>query len=199
MYGVSALLVAGATAAFSARLRLVRAPLLVGIVGCVLVLVTLKSTYRLVDTDLVPTRGFQGTFSRNNGIKTASGWIRSRGRARGRVFSDAYGGSGLEPSVVDMYTQRATYGLFDGPTGSAVYGRFAKDAKRIQYLLVSPENQPLAAAYFPTFTAALDVTSGDDGVILSVYVNEPVTKRERIDVADGDRGFEATFSMMCTD
>jgi hypothetical protein len=199
MYGVSALLLAGAAAAFSARLRLVRAPLLVGIVGFLLVLGTLKSTYRLLDTDLVPTRAFQGAYARNNGIKTASAWIRSRGKARGRVFSDAYGGSGLEPSVVDMFTQRATYGLFDGPTNSKAYAQFAKDAKRIEYLLVSPENQQLAATYFPTFTAALDVVSSDDGVILSVYTNRPVKKRERIDVAEGDRQFDTTYSMMCSD
>jgi hypothetical protein len=98
-----------------------------------------------------------------------------------------------------MFTQRATYGLFDGPTNTKAYAQFAKDAKRIEYLLVSPENQQLAATYFPTFTAALDVVSSDDGVILSVYTNRPVKKRERIDVAEGDRQFDTTYSMMCSD
>jgi hypothetical protein len=83
-----------------------------------------------------------------------------------------------------MYTQRGTYGLYDSPKGISLL-RFAKDAKRIEYLLVDPENQRLAALYSPMFAAALDVTDGENGVILSVYTKQPVKNRERLDVADG--------------
>jgi hypothetical protein len=199
MYGVSALLIAAAAAAFSTRLRLVHAPALVVLMGCLLMLGTLKTTYRLLDTELVATRPFQGAFTGNNGIKTAAAWIRARRPTRGAVFSDASGGRGLEPSVVDVYTRRVTYGLFDAKKPHYVYARFARDAKKIDYLVVDPANRGLTASYFPTFTPALDVTDGENGVVLSVYAKEPVSNRERIDVAVGDRRFDGTYSMMCTD
>jgi hypothetical protein len=199
MYGVSALLIAATTAAFSARLRLVHAPVLLFMVGCLLVVGTLRATYRLTDTELVSTRPFQGTYADNNGIKTAAMWIRSRGVSRGAVFSDASGGRGLEPSVVDMYTQRRTYGLFDGKKASYAYARFAKEARNIDYLLVGPANSKLAALYFPMFAPALEVIDGQNDVVLSVYTKQPVGNLERLSVADGDRRFEATYSMMCTD
>jgi hypothetical protein len=61
------------------------------------------------------------------------------------------------------------------PRGSYVYARFAKVARKIDYLLIDPEKRDLAAIYFPTFSRPW----------------------ERLDVAYGDRMFEAAYSMLC--
>jgi hypothetical protein len=114
-------------------------------------------------------------------------------------MSDASGGAGLEPSIIDMYVMRPNLAFNDAPNAKWVYSKLAKHASRIEYILVSPENHELAASYFPDFSRAVDVTDGPDGeVILSVYTKGGVAKPQRLDVHQGDAEFAARFSMLCS-
>jgi hypothetical protein len=198
MYGVSALLIAACTAAFSPRLRARYAPVLLLWIAFVQVGGALQSTYRLLGGQPFSTRGFQGAYGANNGIKAAAGWIRSRGAPHGAVMSDASGGQGLEPSILDMYLMRPNLAVNDAPNPRYVYAKFATKAARIEYILVSPENHALAAKYFPSFSREVDITNGPNGdVILSVYGKEHVEVPKRLDVAQGDADFAARYSMLC--
>jgi hypothetical protein len=197
MYGVSALLIAACVAAFTPKLRAVHVPVLLAIIGVVQVGGALKSTYHLLDSDLFSTKSFQGAYAGNNGIKTAAAWIRTRG-GRGAVMSDAYGGLGLEPSIMDMYLFRPSFALNDAPNAAYVYQQYTRFARRIEYLLVSPENHKLAEVYFPTFTRAADVVDGPGGdLLLSVYVKGKSANVETLDVAYGDVEFRTKHSMLC--
>ena len=123
MYGVSALLIAACTGAFSPRLRERHAPVLLVVVALLQIGGALKSTYRLIDAPFISTRSFQGSWAPDNGIKAAAAWIRSRGPARGAVMSDASGGLGLEPSIMDMYLMRPNLAFNDAPSAKYVSRR----------------------------------------------------------------------------
>ncbi|HEX3598430.1 MAG TPA: hypothetical protein VHU80_25155, partial [Polyangiaceae bacterium] len=198
MYGVSALLIAACVYAFSPRLREVRVPALLAVIAFVQVGSSLKSTYRVLDGKLFSTLPFQGAYGGNNGIMSAAAWIRSRGPARGSVLSDASGGTGLEPSIIDMYLFRPSYGVNDAPSATFVYKEFSRYARHIEYVLVSPANHRLAQTFFPGFARALDVRDGRGGeLILSVYAKGATGKIETLDVHDGDAEFRTRHSMLC--
>jgi hypothetical protein len=197
MYGVSALLIAACTGAFSPPLRARYAPVLLLWIAFVQVGGALQSTYRLLGGHPFSIRGFQGAYGADNGIKAAAWWIRSRGAPHGAVMSDASGGQGMEPSIMDMYLMRPSFAFNDAPNARFVYSKLAKEAPRIEYILVSPDNQQLAARYFPSFSRAVDITNEDGEVILSVYGKEQVAVPERLDVEKGDAEFAGRYSMLC--
>lgn len=71
------------------------------------------------------------------------------------VFTDAYGGGGLEPNVVEVVTRRSVVGLYDAVDAEAPYTAFAETP--VDVVLVTRGRGDLAEATFPEHRPSLRV------------------------------------------
>jgi hypothetical protein len=198
-YGVGALLLVLALALFLAESRLLPRILFPAVAAVMLLVNSGQSAFHLYQEKLLSVKGFQGSFTPNNGVKTAALWIRSRPRTNGRVFSDASGGTGLEPPLMGIYFSRPHFSLYDAFPATLPYARFQRQAGDIDYLVVLPANRRLVAEYFgDAFQEALRVTEEGRGELLLVYARAGTfTSRTSMDVVVGDRQFDARYSLLC--
>jgi hypothetical protein len=159
------------------------------------------SAYGLYDSSLLSARAFQGSYRADSGIKAAAWWIRSQPNEGGRIFSDAWGGGGLEPPLMDIYFKRPYFAIYDAPAAQSAYERFKSHAQQIDYLLIRPEDRGLARRYFGnTFHEAARITGAEGGELLVIYTrgeaNQAVTT---IDAREGGKAFDARYSLLCTE
>ncbi|HVU05997.1 MAG TPA: hypothetical protein VHE30_29810 [Polyangiaceae bacterium] len=157
-----------------------------------------QSAYHLYASPLITAQGFQGSYTPNNGVKTAALWVRNRPRTSGRVFSDAWGGGGLEPQLMQMYFRRPYYAMSDAQPATLPYESFKRSASLIDYLVVLPANRGLVTRYFgATFKEGLRVTEDGKEVLLVYARAETVGAVQKMEVSQGDREFERKYSMLC--
>ena len=115
------------------------------------------------------------------------------------VFSDASGGTGLEPPLMGIYFDRPHFSLYDAFPATLPYARFQRQADDIDYLVVLPANRRLVEQYFgEAFQEALRVTEEGRGELLLVYARAGTfASRASMDVSVGDRQFDARYSLLC--
>jgi hypothetical protein len=198
-YGIGALLLVLAIALFLAESRPVARIAFPAIAVLMLVVNSGQSAFHLYSEKLLSVKGFQGSYTPNNGVKTAALWVRKRPRTNGRVFSDASGGTGLEPPLMGIYFGRPHFSLYDAVPATLPYDRFKGQADEMDYLVILPGNRRLATQYFgDAFQEALRVTEQGRGELLVVYARAgTVGSSTSIDVADGDREFDSRYSLLC--
>ncbi|HEX7667967.1 MAG TPA: hypothetical protein VF395_00180 [Polyangiaceae bacterium] len=198
-YGVGAMLLVLASALFLAESRPLARILFPAVAALMLLVNSGQSAFHLYQEKLLSVKGFQGSFTPNNGVKTAALFIRSRPRTNGRVFSDASGGTGLEPPLMGIYFDRPHFSLYDAFPATLPYARFQKQADDIDYLVVLPANRRLVEQYFgEAFQEALRVTEEGRGELLLVYARAATfASRASMDVSVGDRQFDARYSLLC--
>lgn len=198
MYGIFALLLAAAAALHHPNLRQARAPLLAWASVVLLLSGSTRSSYAIFAHPIQSTRAFQGTYAPTNGAKAAAYYIRSRGKPKGRVFSDASGGSGLEPPLMSLYFARSFFALFDASRADAPYKKYRSRAGEIEYLVIDPAHRSLAQRHFPDFSEALRVTDGDRGELLLVYDRgQRTAPPEEMDAHEGGRAFASKYTLLC--
>ena len=196
-YGLHALLLVLAVGAARLRLPLAARLSLPVLAGVILLCESSQSVFRVFSSELIGVKGFQGSFIPNSGVKSAAGWIRKQPHSEGRVFSDASGGSGLEPPLMAMYFRLPYLAEFDASSPSHPYKVFARRKDEIDYLVIEPGNRPLVDRFFgEDFKEAARIKDGKEQ-LLTVFARQHQGGVEDVDVAQGDRDFGRSFSLLC--
>lgn len=89
-----------------------------------------------------------GSFSEDNGAKTAGYWIRQNTDPSAKVFSDAFGGGGMEPWIIMYYCNREPIGLFDAELNE-IRNLFLTKFENTTFFLITPINKKWAEANSP--------------------------------------------------
>jgi hypothetical protein len=130
-------------------------------------------------------------------VKAAAGWIRKQPEFDGNVFSDASGGTGLEPPLMRLYFRTGFYAEYDASSPSHPYKKFVKKKENISYLVVKPGNRKLVSKFFgDEFKEAARVVDGS-GELLVIFGREERAVVQTIPVDDGDREFDRSFGLLC--
>lgn len=215
VYGVTGLLGLVATAPNNVRdildrtglalsSRGVRAAAVV-VSGVTLVLLSLgsgASVYKWYSGQkLLGVKGFQGSFGRPIGAAAAAGFIarlaRTEGAPGGKVFSDAYGGAGLEPPIMRLYFKRPSFVHYDARR-MAPWKAFAPRASQVGFAVIRPENTHLVDEYFPGLTlAATIVSESTDGPILLVYARNHAASPVVLSAEEGVKDYASSFTHFC--
>jgi hypothetical protein len=197
-YGISALLVVLATATYRAALAPAARRVLPAVASLILLVEDGQSAYHLYALSLLSVRGFQGSYTRDNGVKAAAVWIRERPRTGRRIFSDASGGTGLEPSLMRMYFRRPFLAMFDASPATRPYEVFRKQAKEMEHLVVSPGAEPMVTRYFGTaFHQVLRVLDDGEPRLLVYERGESTEPPANVEAAAGNREFDRKYSLLC--
>jgi hypothetical protein len=83
-----------------------------------------------------------GVYKSDSGAKAAGYWIRTYTSSDSVVFSDATGGSGIEPPIGEYYFNRMMIGKNDAKLNESM-GIFEENQEKIDILVVRPENEDL--------------------------------------------------------
>lgn len=134
------------------------------------------STYRLYSGSLLGVRGFQGAYGAAVGVASAAALVDELAptlpNPGGGVFSDAYGGSGLEPPVMRLYFDRPIFAKYDAARLTP-YQAFTGRADEVDFGVIKPENTKLVAKYFAHLRLAGKIVRDATGeVVLLVYARD---------------------------
>lgn len=161
------------------------------------------SAYKLYpNQSFLGVKGFQGSFGRPIGAAAAASYIARVAGSRpgahsGRVFSDAYGGTGLEPPIMRLYFTRPSFAHYDAPR-MAPWKAFAPRAAEVGFAVIRPENASLVDRYFPGLKlAARVVPDGQEEPILLVYARDFEKSPVVLSVEEGRSDYAATLTHFC--
>lgn len=163
---------------------------------------SLASVYRHVSMKAyLGVSGFQGTYKPDNGAAVAAAFVRRHsGDHRSGVFSDASGGTGLEPPIMRLYFRRPSFSLYDARSAELVYRRFRGQRKRIHYLVIEAKkkNRLLAQKYFgDDYRIALTVTRGNRK-LLYVYALGFAGDPLKVGVEEGASSYLEAYPELCS-
>lgn len=164
------------------------------------------SVYKLYPYQpLLGVKGFQGSYGRPKGVAAAAGFISrlsaTAGTSSRKVFSDAYGGAGLEPPIMRLYFRLPSFVHYDAPR-MAPWKAFAPRASEVGYAVIRPENANLVSEYFPGLNLAATIfTETDEGeeTILLVYARDFAQTPVRLSAEAGVRSYAQSLSHFCAD
>lgn len=144
-------------------------------------------------------RGFQGSYGNEMATTAAAAFIRQRsGNDRSGVFSDASGGTGLEPPIMRLYFRRPSYSVYDAASPHVPYRKFKRRKDDIDYLVVQPENERLVGQYFgTTFHLAAKVIGGRKRD-LYVYTRDAPSEIVTLQAEDGHRLYAKVYPELCS-
>lgn len=163
-----------------------------------------SSAYRAYSIpDVLGVKGFQGKFGRAIGAAASAAVVQrlhqTKPKGRGVVFSDAYGGTGLEPPIMRLYFKRPFFAHYDAPR-LAPYAAFAPKAALVDFAVIRPENSELVSTHFPDLSLAATVfTNTTDETILLVYARGYDGSPMRISAEDGVESYSVAFPHFCAD
>jgi hypothetical protein len=158
-----------------------------------------SSVYRLYAGTHLGVRGFQGSFGRPIGASAAAAFIRTHGGGLpGKVFSDASGGGGLEPSIMRLYFRRPSLSLYDAAR-KAPYLKFASAAATVDYAVALPKNRSLMAKYFPELHLRAKVYGGTTSEVKLLVYFRSKGRVARIRAEQGHAAYAAAFPTVCAD
>ena len=179
-----------------ARLRHVLPAVSVGL----LLLGTSSAVHRQIGINkYLGVRGFQGKYENATATTAAAAFIRNHsGDDTSRVFSDASGGTGLEPPIMRLYFRRPAYSLYDAPSPRVPYRKFSGRADKVDYLVVEPKNRQLVERYFGApFQLAARIT-GTGRHNLDVYARSHEGPPKKISAAAGHRLYKEVYPRLCS-
>lgn len=144
-------------------------------------------------------KGFQGKYENATATTAAAAFIRRHsGNDESRVFSDASGGTGLEPPIMRLYFRRPSYSLYDARTPRVPYQKFSGQADEIDYLVVEPKNRQLVKRYFGAQfqLAARIVGAGKHN--LNVYARSHEGPPQKLSAASGHQLYQKIYPQLCS-
>ncbi len=165
-----------------------------------LLLGTSGSVYRQLPVNkYLGVKGFQGKYENATPTTAAAAFIRRHsGDDRSRVFSDASGGTGLEPPIMRLYFRRPAYSLYDAPAPRVPYQKFSSQADKIDYLVVEPRNRRLVERYFGApFELAAEIT-GAGKRNLNVYARSHEGPPEQLSASAGHQLYREVYPQLCS-
>lgn len=159
-----------------------------------------SSAYKQLATHkYLGVRAFQGTYQDNLTTTAAAAFIRQHsGNDRSRVFSDASGGSGLEPPIMRLYFRRPSYSVYDARSPHVPYKKFKRQKDRIDYLVVRPENARLVGQYFDEAFHLTAKVIGGPKRDLHVYSRQAPTAVATVAAAEGHQLYAQLYPELCS-
>jgi hypothetical protein len=159
------------------------------------------SVYKLYPNQrFLGVTGFQGSFKEPIGAAAAAAFIAklssAPGGPSGKVFSDAYGGAGLEPPIMRLYFRRPALAKYDAPR-SAPWEAFAPRAAQVGYAVIRPENASLVGKHFPRLKLAATIEAKNKNPILLVYARDYASAPSRLSAREGIATYSQSFSGFC--
>lgn len=172
-----------------------------GLAGAFLVTAMGASAYRLYGSKAtLGVKGFQGSFGPPRGAAAAAAFISRLADTdglSGRVFSDAYGGTGLEPPIMRLYFKRRFFAQYDAAR-NAPWRTFTPRASEIDFAVIRPENSDRVAKHFPKLKLAATIfAEATDEPVLRVYARDYERPPERLSAREGVLTYAAAFPHFC--
>lgn len=161
-----------------------------------------SSTYKLYPNQkFLGVKGFQGTFKPPIGAAASAAFIARLAASpegpSGRVFSDAYGGAGLEPPIMRLYFKRPFFAHYDAPR-LAPWKAYARRSAEIGFAVIRPENAKLVKEYFPELKLAASITTdGKSDPILLVYARGHLRPPIELSAEEGITAYRQSFPKFC--
>lgn len=159
------------------------------------------SVYKLYSNQpFLGVAGFQGSYKEPIGAAAAAAFIAKLTSApagpSGKVFSDAYGGAGLEPPIMRLYFRRPVLAKYDAAR-KAPWEAFAPRAAEVGYAVIRPENASLVGKHFPRLKLAATIEAKNKKPILLVYARDYASAPSRLSAREGIATYSQSFSGFC--
>jgi hypothetical protein len=130
-----------------------------------------------------------------NGAKAAGWWIQKMTPDARYVYTDAYGGGGLEPPVAWYYFHRPVLTLYDA-TMEEIVGLLDVKREQIDVLVIKPDTLSIIEARnYLEFRPAVEIVTGDH-VLLVIFVRDWPDPPTRLDVARGNQLYDQEFARL---
>lgn len=176
-------------------------PVAYGVLAAFLVAGTGAAAHRLYSGRLLGVKGFQGSNNKQTGVAAAAAFVTRHAREehtlKGRVFSDAYGGMGLEPPIMRLYFKRRYFAKYDA-SRMQPWKAFAANAAQIDFAVIRPENAKFVPKYFPELRLAAKVKRDDEKTpLLLVYARGFRDKARVLRAEDGPDAYARAFDSFC--
>jgi hypothetical protein len=140
---------------------------------------------------------FQGTYKPALGASAAAAYVKRLSKAEQSVFSDASGGSGLEPSVMRVYFRRP-FLAHQNAKRERPYKAYATRAGQLGFLVTRPQSEALVHEFFPGFGLRARVTNAKGRELLGLYSRGKFDTVEQLSAEEGVANYDATYPTICS-
>lgn len=162
------------------------------IILALLVVSSIGSAYDIKVPESMTVARVLGTYSGDNGAKTAGYWVRENTSPEAKVYSDANGGGGLEPWIVIYYTLREPITIFDAELED-IRALFLERFNDADVFLITPQNKAWAEQNSPGKIFLNAVIKSDGKDVLYIYSKNDIPLRV-MDTEEYNDRFDRKYS-----